>query len=45
MTPFTLPESILQSPIAATPALAGASTLGAALGVEPTIAVFVRHLG
>ena len=45
MTPFTLPESILQSPISATPTLAGASTFGAALGDEPTIVVFVRHLG
>ena len=45
MTPFTLPESLLQSPISATPALAGASTFGAALGDEPTIVVFVRHLG
>ena len=45
MTPFTLPQALLERPIHVSRALAGAPDLRAALGDEPTIVVFVRHLG
>ncbi|MGB0331851.1 MAG: hypothetical protein ACPGPE_08535 [Planctomycetota bacterium] len=45
MTPFTLPKALLERPIHVSRALAGTPDLRAALGGEPTIVVFVRHLG
>ena len=44
-TPFTLPKALLERPIHVSRALAGTPDLRAALGGEPTIVVFVRHLG
>ena len=45
MTPFTLPKALLERPINASRGLSGAPDLRTALGDEPTIVVFVRHLG
>ena len=45
MTPFSIPEAVLDRRIAGSQALSDAPTLRVALDDGPTVVVFVRHLG